>query len=53
MKSEKHMDFLISIWPNPVSVILNLNNKTKNILKEILLLSEFLITGSVRNYYLK
>ena len=33
LKSEKNMDFLISIWPNPVSVILNLNNKTKNILK--------------------
>ena len=33
LKSEKDMDFLISIWPNPVSVILNLNNKTKNILK--------------------
>ncbi|MDR3665627.1 MAG: L-threonylcarbamoyladenylate synthase [Ignavibacteriaceae bacterium] len=33
LKSEKNMDFLISIWPNPVSVILNLNSKTKNILK--------------------
>jgi len=33
LKSEKNMDFLISIWPNPVSVILNLNNETKNILK--------------------
>jgi L-threonylcarbamoyladenylate synthase len=33
LKSENHMDFLISIWPNPVSVILNLNNKTKSILK--------------------
>jgi L-threonylcarbamoyladenylate synthase len=33
LKSEKNMDFLISIWPNPVSVILNLNNKTKSILK--------------------
>jgi len=33
LKSEKDMDFLISIWPNPVSVILNLNNKTKSILK--------------------
>jgi L-threonylcarbamoyladenylate synthase len=31
LKSESHMDFLISIWPNPVSVILNLNTKTKNI----------------------
>jgi L-threonylcarbamoyladenylate synthase len=33
LKSEKDMDFLISIWPNPVSVILNLNNKTRSILK--------------------
>ena len=33
LKSEKHMDFLISIWPNPVSVILNLNHKTESILK--------------------
>src|ERR1700686_4598960 len=33
LKSENHMDFLISIWPNPVSVILSLNNKTKSILK--------------------
>jgi L-threonylcarbamoyladenylate synthase len=32
LKSESHMDFMISIWPNPVSVILNLNLKTKNIL---------------------
>src|ERR1035437_3878449 len=33
LKSEKDMDFLISIWPNPASVFLNLNNKTKSILK--------------------
>lgn len=33
LKSEKDMDFLISIWPNPVSVILNLNSKTRSILK--------------------
>ena len=32
LKSEKHMDFLISIWPNPVSVILNLNKKTQHLL---------------------
>jgi L-threonylcarbamoyladenylate synthase len=32
LKSEKHMDFLISIWPNPVSVILNLNMKTQQLL---------------------
>jgi L-threonylcarbamoyladenylate synthase len=31
--SEKHIDFLLSIWPNPVSVVLNLNEKTKKILK--------------------
>jgi Sua5/YciO/YrdC/YwlC family protein len=34
LKSEKDMDFLISIWPNPITVILNLNNKTKSILKK-------------------
>lgn len=33
IKSEKHLDFLLSIWPNPVSVVLNLNKKTKSILK--------------------
>ena len=33
LRSEKDMDFFISIWPNPVSVLLNLNNKTKSILK--------------------
>ena len=33
LKSEKDMDFFMSIWPNPVSVILNLNSKTKNLLK--------------------
>jgi L-threonylcarbamoyladenylate synthase len=33
LKSEKNMDFLISIWPNPVSVILKLNNETKSLLK--------------------
>lgn len=33
LNSEKHLDFLLSIWPNPVSVVLNLNNKTSSILK--------------------
>jgi L-threonylcarbamoyladenylate synthase len=33
LQSEKHYDFLLSIWPNPVSVVLNLNEKTKKILK--------------------
>lgn len=32
LKSEKHLDFLISIWPNPVSVVLKLNQKTSSIL---------------------
>lgn len=32
INSEKHLDFLISIWPNPVSVILNLNSKFREIL---------------------
>jgi L-threonylcarbamoyladenylate synthase len=30
--SEKHLDFLISVWPNPVSVIFKLNKKTSEIL---------------------
>lgn len=30
--SEKHLDFLLSIWPNPVSVLLTLNEPTKKIL---------------------
>lgn len=30
--SEKHLDFLLSIWPNPVSVVLELNKKTAKIL---------------------
>lgn len=29
---EKHLDFLLSIWPNPVSVVLKLNKKTAGIL---------------------
>ncbi len=33
LKSEKHLDFLISIWPNPVSVVLKLNSKTSELLK--------------------
>jgi L-threonylcarbamoyladenylate synthase len=32
INSEKHLDFLISIWPNPVSVILNLNSKFRKLL---------------------
>ena len=31
MKSEKHLDFLLAIWPNPVSVVLKLNSKTSAI----------------------
>ena len=33
VKSENHLDFLLSIWPNPVSVVLNLNFKTQELLK--------------------
>ena len=33
IKSEKHLDFLLSIWPNAVSVVLQLNTKTSEILK--------------------
>ncbi len=32
IKSEKHLDFLLSIWPNPVSVVLPLNMNTKRLL---------------------
>ena len=32
LSSEKHLDFLQSIWPNPISVVLNLNKKTSSIL---------------------
>lgn len=32
IKSEKHLDFFLSIWPNPVSVVLTLNSKTSKIL---------------------
>ena len=31
--SEKHQDFLLSVWPNPVSVVLKLNKKTAKILE--------------------
>lgn len=30
--SENHLDFLLSIWPNPVSVVLKLNSKTSKLL---------------------
>jgi L-threonylcarbamoyladenylate synthase len=33
INSEKHLDFLLSIWPNPVSVILKLNKKYQKLLK--------------------
>lgn len=33
LDSEKHLDFLLAIWPNPVSVVLRLNQKTNSILK--------------------
>ncbi|MDP2366015.1 MAG: L-threonylcarbamoyladenylate synthase [Ignavibacteria bacterium] len=33
IKSEKHLDFLLSIWPNPVSVILKLNLRYQELLK--------------------
>lgn len=32
IKSERHLDFLLSIWPNTVSVVLPLNLKTSEIL---------------------
>ncbi|HUX59978.1 MAG TPA: L-threonylcarbamoyladenylate synthase [Ignavibacteriaceae bacterium] len=33
VKAENHLDFLLAIWPNPVSVVLNLNFKTQELLK--------------------
>ncbi|MCH7972984.1 MAG: threonylcarbamoyl-AMP synthase [Bacteroidetes bacterium] len=30
--SEKYLDFLLAVWPNPVSVVLSLNKKFKKIL---------------------
>lgn len=32
LDSEKHLDFLISIWPNAVSVVLKLNHATQSLL---------------------
>lgn len=32
IKSEKFYDFLLSIWPNPISVVLKLNEQTRDIL---------------------
>ncbi|AFH48475.1 Putative SUA5 family translation factor [Ignavibacterium album JCM 16511] len=32
IKSEKFYDFLINLWPNPVSVVLRLNEQTRDIL---------------------
>ena len=32
IKSENHLDFLLSIWPNPVSVVLSLNSKASQLL---------------------
>jgi tRNA threonylcarbamoyl adenosine modification protein (Sua5/YciO/YrdC/YwlC family) len=29
IESERHLDFLISIWPNPIRVIFNLNSKSR------------------------
>lgn len=31
IQSEKHWDFLLSVWPNPVSIVLKLNSRTRNI----------------------
>jgi len=32
VSSEKYLDFLLELWPNPVSVVLNLNRKYSKIL---------------------
>lgn len=34
IRSEKEIDFLLSIWPNPVSVIIRLTNETKKVLEQ-------------------
>ena len=34
LDSEHHIDFLHSIWPNPVSVVLKLNKKTATVLNQ-------------------
>lgn len=31
LNSEKHFDYLLSIWPNPVSVVLKLNSEMKKL----------------------
>ena len=31
IESERHLDFLISIWPNPIRVIFNLNSKARQL----------------------
>lgn len=33
IKKERHVDFLNEIWPNPISVVLNLNQHTADVLK--------------------
>lgn len=33
LKYENHYDFLLKIWPNPISVVLKLNQQTKKIYK--------------------
>jgi L-threonylcarbamoyladenylate synthase len=33
VNSERYLDFLLSIWPNPISVILKLNKKYQNLLQ--------------------
>lgn len=32
IENESHLDFLVSIWPNPISIILKLNENTKKLL---------------------
>jgi len=32
LKFEKHLDFLVAIWPNPISVVIPLNGKTSELL---------------------
>jgi L-threonylcarbamoyladenylate synthase len=32
IQSEKHWDFLLKVWPNPVSIVLKLNSRTSRVL---------------------
>ncbi len=33
INNESHIDFLLSLWPNPISVVLKLNSATRDVMK--------------------